>query len=334
MNHSCEDIYIIAEINTSHFGNIDLAKELIVSAKAAGADCVKFQSWSERSLYSKSFFQENPIAHRFIKKFSLSEAQLKELAEFCLSIGIDFLSTPYSTEEAKFLVSQRASVGIKVASMDIDNIPYLESIASYNRRIFLSTGMATIEEIDHAVKALCKHGADDIVLLHCVSQYPTELRAANINNVSMLKQRYPQLLVGYSDHTEGVEAAMAAIALGAEVIERHFTLDKTRIGMDNNMATEPKEFQYLVDRCRNTRVALGSYNRNLTVDDWTQRRIMRRSLVYRHSFKKGHRLKIEDVLFKRPGSGLNISDLKMVLGRELAEDVSEDTLIMLADLKA
>ena len=200
--------------------------------------------------------------------------------------------------------------------MDIDNIPYLESIASYNRRIFLSTGMATIEEIDHAVKALCKHGADDIVLLHCVSQYPTELRAANINNVSMLKQRYPQLLVGYSDHTEGVEAAMAAIALGAEVIERHFTLDKTRIGMDNNMATEPKEFQYLVDRCRNTRVALGSYNRNLTVDDWTQRRIMRRSLVYRHSFKKGHRLKIEDVLFKRPGSGLNISDLKMVLGRE------------------
>jgi N-acetylneuraminate synthase len=180
--------YFIAELNTSHFGDVSKAKKMIDMVKECGGDCVKFQSWSEDTLYSNDYYKENPIAKRFVKKFSLNEEQLKELSVYARGIGIDFASTPYSIEEADFLIKECGVPYIKVASMDINNYPYLRHLAKSNTAIILSTGMADIDEISKAVKVLEDSGAKNVCVLHCVSIYPVEAKFANLNNIKSLKK--------------------------------------------------------------------------------------------------------------------------------------------------
>lgn len=320
-------LHFIAEFNTSHFGDIGLAKEMIELVKECGANCVKFQSWTAETLYSKSYYLQNPIAKRFVKKYSLSEKQLLELARHCEKVGIDFLSTPYSIREAKFLINDCGSKVIKIASMELNNLAYLSEIAALDADIILSTGMSDLCEIKVAVESILERSNYNLCLLHCVSQYPTELENANILNVKLLKDVFTDLLVGYSDHTLGYEAALASVVLGARVIERHFTFDKTRIGMDNHMASEPPEFRELVQRCHNVMQALGSYDRIITKEDIDQRSNMRRSVVYQRDLSAGHVLKAEDLTFKRPGTGIPPTEANEIIGKLLVTSVEADVLV-------
>lgn len=320
--------YIVAELNSSHNGKLELAREMIDAAKDCGCDAVKFQSWSAESLYSRDYYEQNPIAKRMVSKFSLKPEELLELSEYCNRIGIDFSSTPYSLAEVDFLVNQCRAPFVKIASMDINNLPYLNYIAKTQVPIVLSTGMATAEEIETAVKVIENAGNMDICILHCVSLYPVEAELVNLNNMVMLKEKFPDYAVGYSDHTTGSEVACAAVGLGAALIEKHFTLDNKKIGWDNQMATEPEEMKDLVARCRRAHRSLGEYERKLTSDELEQRKKMRRSIVAAADMAKGHIVKEADLTAKRPGEGIPADQYGTVVGRTLLRDVSKDQLIL------
>ncbi|WP_298814669.1 N-acetylneuraminate synthase family protein [uncultured Roseibium sp.] len=325
--------YIVAELNTSHFGKVETAQEMVLKCKEIGADCVKFQSWTEESLYADSYFKENPIAKRFFKKYSMGPEELWELSRYCRSIEIGFSSTPYSIDEVDFLIEQCDADFIKIASMDLNNIPYLEYIANKHATTILSTGMGTIQEIEKAVAVFEKEGHDRLCLLHCVSVYPCPPEICNLNNIPMLAERFPNAIIGYSDHTKGPEAAVAAIALGARVIEKHFTLDSSQIGMDNHMATEPDEFSQMISFCRKTVDALGSSGRQLTESELKQKAQMRRSAVAVRDLKGGDSFKRDDIVFKRPGTGIPPDRIETYFGMVLSKDIAKGEVVKETDIQ-
>ena len=296
--------YIVAEMNTSHFGNMETAKMMIDKAKDAGCDCVKFQSWSAESLYSKTYYDVNPIAKRFVKGFSFDEKDLTEVAEYCQKTKIDFASTPYSIEEVDFLVAKQNVPYIKVASMDVNNYDYLRYIAQTDVPIVLSTGMSEMDEIKKAVDTIQKEGNKNLCLLHCISIYPPEIATIRLNNILGLRDEFPDYPIGFSDHSLGIEIPSAAVALGACMIEKHFTLDKTKIGMDNQIALEPDEMTQLVTHCHNVQVALGESERIVLQAEMDQRKQMRRSIVATKDLKAGKKLIKSDLDVKRPGTGI------------------------------
>ncbi|MCR5356772.1 MAG: N-acetylneuraminate synthase family protein [Lachnospiraceae bacterium] len=312
--------YIIAEMNSSHNGNLDTAKKMIDSAAECGCDCVKFQSWTSDTLYSEEYYKNNPISERIVKKFSISEDGLKELCDYCRTKGIDFSSTPYSEKEVDFLADTLDVPFIKIASMEINNPDFLKYIAGKNKPVILSTGMSTIEEIEEAVRAIESTGNDKICILHCVSVYPADAGEINLMNIRMLQDRFDKYRIGYSDHTIGHEVACAAVALGASVIEKHFTLDNSKMGMDNNMATEPEEMKALVTACRNVARAMGSYDRVLSENERVQAAKMRRSVISARELHKGDVLSREDLEVKRPGDGIPPAMLPKLVGSTIRKD--------------
>jgi len=323
--------YIVAEMNTSHFGCIDTAKKMISTAKEIGCDCVKFQSWSADSLYSKSYFKDNPIAKRIFNKFALTESELLDVARFCKETGIDFSSTPYSRAEVDFLLEQCDAAFVKVASMDLNNYKFLDYIASTGAPIVLSTGMSEIDEIRKAVKTIENAGNKNICLLHCTSIYPAEPNIIQLKNIIGLMQEFPDYLVGYSDHSIGTEIPSAAIAMGACLIEKHFTLDSSKIGMDNQMASEPEEMKTLVKSCHNVFNALGTNERVIFQEEIEQREKMRRSIIVTKDLKAGTILSAEDLDVKRPGLGLDPERLYELVGKTLINDLEGDTMISESD---
>jgi len=319
--------YFVAEMNTSHFGNIETAKQMIDTAKEIGCDCVKFQSFSAETLYSKTYYMENRFAQRFVKRYSLSFEEQKLLAEYCASRGIAFASTPYSRSEVDFLINECNVPFIKVASMDLNNYPYLEYIAKTGVPIILATGMGETEEIEKAVETIARTGNDNLCLLHCISIYPPELSTIHLNNIIGLKKKFPQYPIGFSDHSLGTEMDSAAIALGACLIEKHFTLDKTKIGMDNEMALEPDEYGNMIRQCLNVHVALGNEERVVSEAELNQRKKMRRSVVATRDLKAGDIITEEDLDVKRPGTGLPPEMMTKLIGTVVKEDVECDTLL-------
>jgi N-acetylneuraminate synthase len=323
--------YFIAELNTSHFGDISKAKLMIDMVKDCGGDCVKFQSWSEDTLYSEDYYKENPIAKRFVKKFSLNEAELKELSIYARGIGIDFASTPYSIEEADFLIKECCVPYIKVASMDINNYPYLRHLAKSNTAIILSTGMADIDEISKAVSVLEDAGAKNVCILHCVSIYPVEPKYVNLNNIKLLKKMYSSHVIGYSDHTLGIDIGISSVALGSCVVEKHVTLDKTIIGMDNQMAIEKNELKLMIEGINNVFESLGSDERVVSSDELTQRLKMRRSLIANQDLNIGEILTESNLGAKRPGTGISVSEYDLYIGKKLTKNVNKDSLLSIDD---
>ncbi len=324
--------YIVAEMNSIHRGKIDVAKAMIDSAKECGCDAVKFQSWSAESLYCKDYYDKNPMSKRMVSGFSLSSKDLIELSDYCRKIDIDFSSTPYSEQEVDILVDQCHVPFVKVASMEINNIPFLEYIATKKVPIVLSTGMADTDEIRAAVDTIEKAGNQDICILHCVSLYPVEAENVNLNNMVMLKRLFPNHEVGYSDHTIGSDVACAAIGLGAALIEKHFTLDNGKIGWDNQMATEPDKMKELVERCQTVFLSLGQYERSVSTGELEQRTKMRRSVVAACDLKGGQVIRAGDITAKRPGDGIPISEYQKIIGRTLCHDIEKDYMIHYSDL--
>lgn len=319
--------YIVAEVNSSHNGNIIVAKEMIKSAKECGCDCVKFQSWSKESLYSKTYYNANPLAQRIVGKFALTENDFLEIVDYCNQIGISFSSTPYSKQEVDFLVDKCQVPFIKIASMEINNYEYLKYIAQKRIPVVLSTGMSELEEIKKAVQIFEEVGNDKLIILHCVSIYPAPASSINLNNLITLKELFPKYAIGYSDHTVGAEVACASIALGSGFVEKHFSLDNKKVGMDNNMATEPKEMKELVDSCHNVFKAMGKFERIVSEDEYKQRIKMRRSIVLNKDLVKGSILKYEDLDCKRPGDGIPPQRLDELIGKVLKSDIEADMLI-------
>ncbi len=304
---------------------------MIDRVKEVGCDCVKFQSWSKESLYSKTYYDENPIAGRIVQKFAFSETQLMEVAKYSKERGIAFSSTPYSPAEVDFLVDQCDAPYIKVASMDLNNYPYLEYIASRGVPIVLATGMGTMEEVRKAVATIEDAGNHNLCLLHCISIYPPEISTINLNNIIGLRNEFPNCPVGFSDHSIGTEIATAAVAMGAAMIEKHFTLDRTKIGMDNQMATEPEEMAQLIRNCHNVHIALGGTERIVLPAEMEQRKKLRRSVIATRDLPIGTVLTKTDLSAKRPGTGLPPEKINELVGKVLIRNVKEDTLIFDSD---
>jgi N-acetylneuraminate synthase len=319
--------YIVAELNTSHFGDIDIARDMIRQAKASGCDCVKFQSWSAETLYSEGYYKGNAIAKRMVKKFALDNAALQALSRYAAELGIDFTSTPYSIEEARFLVEKCRVPFVKIASMELDNLPYLIALGNLGVPLVLSTGMGSSAEIIRAVQSIEATSNRQLIILHCTSVYPAAPEIIRLQNIVGLRTEFPQYPIGYSDHSIGIEIPAAAVALGACMIEKHFTLDSKRIGMDNQMATEPAEMQAMVRACHNIYAAMGGASRLLCSQEQEQIPKMRRSMVSARDLPVDTVLAQEHIEFKRPGTGISPADYERYIGRTVRVAIERGSVI-------
>jgi N,N'-diacetyllegionaminate synthase len=333
--------YIIAEIGSNHNGDMDLCRRLIDAAANVGAHAVKFQSWSESSLIAREEYDRNPqysdkkrhfgSLREMVRAYQLTPDQHREAESHCRVRGIAFCSSVFSPEEADLLEDLDVPF-FKVASMDIVNLPLLSYVARKQRPVVISTGMATLGEIERAVETVRTEGNEQIVLLHCVSIYPPDDDTIHLRNMATLREAF-EVPVGFSDHTLGTSIPLAAIALGACVIEKHFTLDKDMAGWDHAISVGPADLRTIVEEGRNVFDALGSGRRTVTRAEHEKRERFRRSLVARRSLPRGHTITEEDLNTKRPGTGIAPDELRYILGRKLADDVREDQVIRWEDLQ-
>ena len=319
--------YVTAEINTGHFGNVELAAQAISVARDAGADCVKFQSWKPESLFTGKYLTEHRIERRMFQHLSLDFEALKDLAAECGKAGIDFCSTPYSFGEIDELVSLPHVPFIKIASMDINNPEFLRYAASTGAPVVLSSGMADIDEVRRGVDAILSTGNNKLVLLHCTSVYPTADDELNLNNVTLFRRTFPEVVIGYSDHSLGELASPVAVGMGAALIEKHFTLDKSKPGFDNAMALNAEELTSFVTQCRTAGQMLGSSDRHVSEAEMKQRSVMRRSVYASGPLRAGETISRESLQLKRPGVGLAPDDLDRIIGRTLKVDLEEGDLL-------
>jgi N,N'-diacetyllegionaminate synthase len=333
--------YIIAEVGANHNGDMDLCRKMIDAAAAAGAHAVKFQSWSESSLIAKEEYDRSPEYSdkrkhfgsllEMVRAYQLTPEQHVLAQSYCKARGVEFCSSVFSVEEADLLESLDVPF-FKIASMDIVNLPLLASVARKQRPMIMATGMATLAEVDRAVATVRGEGNEQIVLLHCVSIYPPEYDTIRLGNMEMLRQAFT-VPVGFSDHTLGTSIPLAAIALGACLIEKHFTLDKNMAGWDHAISADAGELRTIAEEGRHVFDSLGGASRIVTHAEIEKRQKLRRSLVARHTLSRGHVLTNGDLTAKRPGSGISPDEMRYVLGRRLAAHIQEDQVIHWGDLQ-
>jgi len=330
--------YIIAEIGANHNGDIKLAKEMIDKAKECGCDSVKFQSWTKYSLLTKNFYKEqNQFAdenfgslEEMVEKFSLSKKEHIVLKEYCDNKKITFCSTPTTPEEVDMLDELKVPF-FKIASMDLNNLSFLKYIAEKGKAIILSTGMGSLAEIETALNTIYETGNKEVILFHCIAIYPPDDKIINLRNIEMLNKTF-NIPVGFSDHTIGTSIPLAAITLGAKVIEKHFTLDKTMPGWDHAVSANPEEMKTIVEEGKRIVTALGKYKRIISKAEINQRNSFRRSIISKQKLRKGEAIKEGKLNFKRPGTGIRPDELKYILGRKVNKDIDEDELIKWEDL--
>ncbi len=324
---------IIAEAGVNHNGDIEIAKKLIVKAKECGADIVKFQTAKLDSLVSKTAkmaeYQKENIGKEesqkeMLSKLLLSFETFEELADYCKEVGIQFLSTPFDIESIQFLDSMQNIW--KVPSGEITNYPYLVEIARTGKDIILSTGMSTLQEVEEALNVLRQNGAGEIILLHCTTNYPTPMQDVNLRAMLTLKEKFG-CKIGYSDHTQGIEVPIAAVALGATVIEKHFTLDKNMEGPDHKASIEPDEFAQMVKSIRNIEKALGNGEKTPSQSEIANIAVARKSIIALKEIKAGEVFSEENITTKRPGTGINPMRWNEILGQKAKRDFAEDELI-------
>jgi N,N'-diacetyllegionaminate synthase len=326
-------VQIIAEAGVNHNGDIIVAKRLVDEAKRCGADIVKFQTFDPKKLASKyavmAEYQKQNLGIEesqieMLGRLTLREEDYIELSDYCRNIGIEFLSTPFDTKSVHFLNNLQSIW--KIPSGEITNYPYLVEIAKTGKDIILSTGMSTIEDVDAAIKVLIDNGAGKITLLHCTTNYPTPMEDVNLKAMITLKERY-RCSVGYSDHTNGIEVPIAAVAMGASVIEKHFTLDRSMSGPDHKASLEPNELKAMVDAIRNIELALGDGIKVPAESEMKNMNIARKSIIAAKPIKKGEILSDSNLTTKRPGTGISPMLWNSVLGTKAVRDFDEDELI-------
>ncbi len=331
-----QKVFIIAEAGVNHNGQLATAKKLIDAAAQAGADAVKFQTFRAEELVSatapKAAYQKKTTARgesqfKMLKRLELSEKAHHELFGHCQKRGIKFLSTPFDIKSLE-LLTQMGMDTIKVPSGEITNLPFLRTVGRLRKKVILSTGMADLEEIKRAMLILSASGTpkSQVTVLHCHTEYPTLFRDANLNAIKTIAQQL-DVAVGYSDHTLGIEAAIAAAALGATVIEKHFTLSKAMRGPDHKASLEPEELKAMVTSIRHIEEALGSGRKMPSETELRNRASIRRSIVARRDIKAGEKFNEENLAIKRPGTGLSPMQWDSVVGRTAPKDFTKDEVI-------
>ena len=328
--------FVIAEAGVNHNGDIEIAKSLIREAKKAGADAVKFQTFkaekvmskfAQKADYQKTNTGSEESQLEMVKKLELPYNAFVVLQQYCDELGIMFMSTPFDLDSIDFLDRLGLAI-IKIPSGEITNLPYLIKMGKRGKKIILSTGMATLDEIDDAIKILRENGTEDISVLHCNTEYPTPYRDVNLKAMNTIRERF-QLEVGYSDHSLGIEVPIAAVALGATIIEKHFTLDKNLEGPDHIASLEPEELAAMIRAIRNIEEALGSGEKQPSESESKNMVIARKSIIAKCDIKKGEVFTEENLTVKRPGNGINPMRWYEIIGQAAIRDFVEDELIEL-----
>jgi N-acetylneuraminate synthase/N,N'-diacetyllegionaminate synthase len=333
-------VFIIAEAGVNHNGSLKIAKQLIDAAKDAGADAVKFQTFktenvitrnAEKAKYQKDSGAEGETQFDMVKKLELSAHEFRELSDYCWKKGIMFLSSPFDIESVDLL----ADIGVpafKIASGEITNFPLMKRVAEKGKPIILSTGMSSLDEVAEAVEFLRKAGSGEIILLHCTSEYPAKFGDVNLRAMATMKNAFG-LPVGFSDHTPGIVAPIAAAALGACIIEKHFTLDKGLPGPDHKASLSPDELKRMVLGIRNVEKAMGDGKKEPRNGEEEIRKVARKSIVAAVPIIKGQVIKEVMLAIKRPGTGLEPKKIALVVGKIAKRNISADEMISLDMIK-
>lgn len=332
-------VFIIAEAGVNHNGNLNLAKRLVDMAKDCGADAIKFQTFkaeestgacAEKAHYQKENDKTQETQLEMIKKLELPFEDFKIIQDYCLEKNITFISTPDGSESLNYLISLDVPF-IKVGSTEVTNLEFLEEIASKNKPIILSTGMSNLGEIEKAINAIFNTGNKNVKLMHCTTDYPTQIEEVNLIAMLTMKEAF-KVSVGLSDHTLGFEAAIAATALGAEFIEKHITLDRNMKGPDHKASMPPQEFKQYVQLIRNTEKLLGDGIKKPTEKEKTIMGQARRSILVAKDLKKGTIIEKDMLVYKRPGYGIKPELVNILIGRELKRDLLKDEVIQWEDI--
>jgi len=331
-----DSVLIIAEAGVNHNGSVELAKKLIDKAVFAGADAVKFQTFKAKNVASKNApkadYQKQTTNSKesqfdMIKKLELDERAHKELITYCKDANIMFLSTPFDLESVDLLNELGLQI-FKIPSGEITNLPYLRHIGSLNKKVILSTGMSDLKEIGEAIKILTNAGTlkENITILHANTMYPTPMEDVNLRAMQTIQDKF-NVAVGYSDHTLGIEVDIAAVAMGATIIEKHFTLDKTMDGPDHKSSIDSEELKAMVSSIRNIEKALGSSIKKPSKSEKPNIIMARKSIVARKSIKKGELFTEKNITIKRPGLGLSPMNWDTILGKVAEKDYQIDDLL-------
>lgn len=342
MNHfsSLQQSFIIAEIGVNHNGNIALAKKLVEAAKQSGADAVKFQTFTATALVSpgtpKVHYQVSTTSaeethYEMLKRLELSHQTHLDLAAYCQELEIDFLSTPYDIQSAAFLEAMNVRF-FKTASADLVDLPLQRYIASTGKPSIVATGMATLGEVERVVDIYQEAGNPNLVLLHAVSNYPCSDESLNLRAMHTLTQAF-SLPVGFSDHSKGYLAAVISIAMGAKVIEKHFTLDKSMAGPDHKASSTPTEFAELVRNVRCAERMLGTARKICQPEERQMASVSRKSLVLARSMRAGEALTVEDIQLKRPGTGIDAGFIPSLVGHTVRTDLTAGHQLRWSDLE-
>lgn len=329
-------VIIIAEAGVNHNGDYEMAKQLALKAKEAGADYVKFQTGIPENVISRyadmAEYQKVNIGHTesqldMVRKIMLDRNAFAPLKRYCDEIGIKFISTPFDLVSIDVLRPLKMDFW-KIPSGEITNFPYLKKIAQLGEPVIMSTGMSEMDEIEKAIEVLCSNGLtkDQVTLLHCNTEYPTPMQDVNLRAMKQIRERFG-VHVGYSDHTKGIEVPIAAVAMGANVIEKHFTLDKMLPGPDHKASLEPNELKAMVDAIRNIEQALGDGQKHVSNSEQRNIVIARKSIIAARDIKQGETLTEENLTTKRPGNGISPMRWNEVIGTCAVRDFKEDELI-------
>ena len=332
--------YVIAEIGANHNGDMELAKKMISVAKECGADAAKFQSWTKDSIFSKKTYDDNYFLRddyrnrtdytleSIVDKYHIDFDQHRMLKEYCDQEGIDFVSTPFSKEEVDLLVDLDVPF-IKIASMDLNNTPFLKYVATKGKPVVISTGLCSLADVSDAVDTLRDNGCDDVILLHCVSIYPPLDEQVNLNNIDMLRTAF-EIPVGYSDHTIGTIAPIMSITKGVCIIEKHFTLDKNMEGWDHKVSADPLELKAICEAAEHGYKMLGSSSKVVN-EDRERRMAFQRSIVAARPIKAGEIITEDDLDYKRPGEGISPKYYEFIVGKTAKRDIEYDEMIQMSD---
>jgi len=332
--------YMIAEIGVNHGGSVELAYKMIDAAKEAGADAVKFQTFKASSLvsqgtpkvdYQMSTTDKHETHYQMIKSLEFKYEDHPSVFNYCKSKDIDFISTPYDIESAIFLNDLGVDI-FKTASADIVDIPLHNFLASLNKKVIISTGMATLGEIENIVSIYRGFDISNLSILHCVANYPCAYESLNLNVINTLQNSF-KVPVGFSDHAIGCYPAIASIALGATIIEKHFTLDKDMDGPDHKASNNPEEFAELVRAVRIAEKSMGDSIKQVQDEELQMRGVSRKSLFFSKDINKGETISAEDIVLKRPGNGIYSNMLQSIIGKKAAKDLYIDEIIKFGDFE-
>ncbi len=334
-------IKIIAEAGVNHNGSLSIAKEMVLAAKEAGADYIKFQTFCPKALVSKfagkAEYQRKLTGNKesqleMLEQLALNQDDFIMLRKYCDQQGIGFVSAPFDLESICFLDKLNMDFW-KIPSGEVTNLPYLMAIARTRKSVVVSTGMCEMEEVEAAIRCLEEGGTKEIILLHCNTEYPTPMKDVNLRAMVTLQKAFC-LPVGYSDHTQGIEIPIAAAAIGACILEKHFTLDRKMKGPDHLSSLEPDEFRDMVKAVSNVEQAMGNSEKKPSESEKKNIETVRKSIVARHRISKGERFTEENLTTKRPGTGISPMNWFKVLGKRAEKDFEEDEIITVSfDMK-